>query len=125
MCVGVFPIANLKVDITAEAQAERARRIQDAGNSPEALAFKIIIEIVVSSIKGVLEASAKIGNRRVGRTTVEYVSDPTWRRNIVKDDEDAQIDECTPSDEDQDEVTDTADADADEDEEKEETEEDE
>jgi hypothetical protein len=106
----------LKVDFTAQARAERDRHILETGKPPKALTFKIIIEVVVSSIKGILEASAKIGNKKVGRTTVEYVSDPTWRHNIVRDDEDAQIDEGARSDQDQDNGSDAADAGTDEDE---------
>ncbi|EXJ56682.1 hypothetical protein A1O7_07026 [Cladophialophora yegresii CBS 114405] len=96
----VFAIGNLKVDLTAHARAERARHIEETGKPPKVLAFKVIIEMVVSSIKGILEASAKIGNKKVGKTTVEYVSDPTWRSKTVIDDEDAESDEDEPGESD-------------------------
>ncbi|OCT48830.1 hsp70-like protein [Cladophialophora carrionii] len=89
----VFAIGNLKVDLTAHARAERAKQVEENGESPRVLVFKVIIELFVSSIKGILEASAKIGNKKVGRTTVEYVSDPTWRQTTIIDDEDAQSDD--------------------------------
>ncbi|ETI26304.1 hypothetical protein G647_03081 [Cladophialophora carrionii CBS 160.54] len=109
----VFTIGNLKVDLTAHARAERAKQIEENGESPRVLVFKVIIELVVSSIKGILEASAKIGNKKVGRTRVEYVSDPTWRQTTIIDDEDAQRDDERA------EESDTADSDVDADEDEE------
>ena len=72
----IYEIGTIKLDITKHAREERTRLYEQKGEYPKEIDIDVAIYITMSSSKGVLEATAKIGRQKVGSTTIEYVADP-------------------------------------------------
>ena len=57
----------------------------NGGASQTKIDIDISIYITMASDKGVLDVTAKVGQRVVGEAKIEYVADPAWRGNFIAD----------------------------------------
>jgi hypothetical protein len=88
----VLPVATVKIDLLSIAVDRRQKYKETHGEYPETLPIRVIIEVVVSSMKGIMEVFAKVDHKRVGQTSIEYFADPAWHTGLVQNnDEDERV----------------------------------
>lgn len=89
----VYEIGTIKIDLTKQVKQERDRIRGETGKNPREVGIEVCFQITVSTCKGVMEATAKIGRKKVGGTTIEYVPDSAWQQGLVHREDDDESDE--------------------------------
>ncbi|KIW91937.1 uncharacterized protein Z519_06919 [Cladophialophora bantiana CBS 173.52] len=84
----VEKIGTIQVDVTAIVREKRAQAKEAGRACPSHISIDVGIELNMSSDKGVLEAVAKIGRKKVGTTTITYTPAPAWEHGLARRDDD-------------------------------------
>ncbi|EXJ74095.1 uncharacterized protein A1O5_02389 [Cladophialophora psammophila CBS 110553] len=84
----VEKIGTIQVDVTAIVREKRAQAKEAGQAYPSHISIDVGIELNMSSDKGVLEAVAKIGRKKVGTTTITYTPAPAWEHGLARRDDD-------------------------------------
>ena len=80
----VRKIGQIKMNLTNIVHDERKKfRKLNKDATPTKIDIDISVFVTMASDKGVLDVTAKVGQRVVGESKVEYVADPAWRGNFI------------------------------------------
>jgi hypothetical protein len=79
----VEKIGTVKVNLAELVKRDKSKYKKANMDFPRHMGYDVDIFIHMTSLKGVLEAAAQCGRKKLGATSIEYVPDPAWQKRLV------------------------------------------
>ena len=80
----------MAIDLTSLVRSERARIKAEEGEYPSRLELNVTLEMTLGADKGILEATAKSGRKKMGIVQIEYDTNPAYKGVLISGDDDEE-----------------------------------